>query len=120
MFYEKFLRLCEEKGVSPTAACMDMHISDGSWRRWRDGSSPRGATIKKIGEYFNVSPSVLLNDSDDIEYIPEEDEKRIARQMAFDRSEMRTLFDLAVNAPASQIYEAITLLQKYKEDSEGK
>jgi hypothetical protein len=82
--------------------------------------APRGATIKKIGEYFNVSPSVLLNDSNDIEYIPEEDEKRIARQMAFERSEMRTLFDLAVNAQASQIYEAITLLQKYKEESEGK
>ena len=68
--------------MSPTAACMDMHISDGSWRRWRDGSSPRGATIKKIGEYFNVSPSVLLNDSDDIEYIPEEDEMRTISVLA--------------------------------------
>lgn len=28
MFYEKFIRLCDDRGVSPTAACIAMGISD--------------------------------------------------------------------------------------------
>lgn len=108
MFYDKFLRLCEEKGVSPSAACMAMGVSDGTWRRWRDGSSPRGVNLQKVCKYFNVSPSTMLDDGDEIVYLPEDESIR-ARQEAFDRAEMRVLFDAARDVPASKIYEVVAM-----------
>ena len=111
MFYEKFLRLCQERGVSPTTACMDMHISDGAWRRWREGASPRGATLSKVCGYFGVTPGSMLNDSEDIVYI---DQCEDVRQIVFENQEQRILFDASKGASKEAMLAAASLLWRMK------
>ena len=54
MFYDKYIELCRFKGVSPTAAAMDMGFSK---------SYPSGKNLKKIAEYFGVTEFFLLQDN---------------------------------------------------------
>lgn len=114
MFWEKFTRLCDDRGISPTAACTAMGISDSAWRRWRDGTgSPRKENLHKIAKFFGVTPGSLVDDGDEIVYV---EDQASARQYAFERKDLRILFDIAPKAPPSKIYEMIAQLEKYKED----
>jgi transcriptional regulator with XRE-family HTH domain len=114
MFYEKFIRLCDDRGISPTAACTAMKISDSAWRRWKDGTgSPRRENLNKIAKFFGVTPGSLVDDGEDIVYV---EDNTAARQYAFDRKDLRILFDVAPDSPPSRIYEVIALLKKYQEE----
>lgn len=65
MFKQNFIRLCNEKGVSPTAACAEIGLSNATFSCWTDESVPRKATLMKIADYFGVSVSYLLGATDD-------------------------------------------------------
>lgn len=60
MFYDRFVKLCDQKGVSRTKACVDCGISRTAWHKWEDGAIPNGATINKFAAYFNVTVGNLL------------------------------------------------------------
>lgn len=60
MFYDQFAKLCLEKGVSRTRACIDCGVSRTAWHKWETGSIPNGATINKIASYFGVHANDLL------------------------------------------------------------
>ena len=65
MFKERFTRLCNQKGVSPTAACAAIGLSNATYSCWTDKSIPRKATLMKIADYFGVSMSYLIGVVDD-------------------------------------------------------
>ena len=56
MFWGKFVRICNERGISPTAVVEALHISRGSITKWKNGSKPNDTTILKLADYFEVSP----------------------------------------------------------------
>ena len=60
MFYDRFLALCADKGVSPSRACTELGLSRSSTRRWREGNVPRSATLTRMAAYFGVTPQYLL------------------------------------------------------------
>ncbi len=60
MFYDIFLWLCEQKGVSPNRACVDCGISRTAVAKWRRGATPNGATLMLLAEYFGVTMDYLL------------------------------------------------------------
>ena len=60
MFYDRFVELCNQKGVSRTKACVDCEISRTAWHKWENGVTPNGATINKFALYFDVPVGVLL------------------------------------------------------------
>ena len=117
MFYEKFLQLCAEKGVSKQKACQLAGLSGNAWIRWSTGSMPGSVSLQKICDYFGVTPGSMVNDGKEIEHVYE---GVAARQDAFDRTEMRVLFDAAKDVPASKIYEVVAMLEKFKEESQGR
>lgn len=59
MFYDRFLDLCRQKGVSPAAAAREMGFSNATTTQWSHGSLPSKASISKISSYFNVSAEYL-------------------------------------------------------------
>ena len=65
MFKERFTRLCNQKDISPTAACAAVGLSNAAYSCWTDTSVPRKATLMKIADYFGVSMSYLLGVVDD-------------------------------------------------------
>ena len=65
MFYDRFLDLCRQKGVSPAAAAREMGFSNATTTQWSHGSVPSKASISKISSYFNVSAEYLKTGYDD-------------------------------------------------------
>lgn len=64
MFYTRFKELCDENGVRPTAVMRELSISPSSPGRWKAGSVPYGATVRKIADYFGVTTDYLLHGGD--------------------------------------------------------
>lgn len=57
MFYEKYQKLCHQKGLSPFSVARDLGISSRTQGNWKSGSEPRVGTLKRIADYFNVDVS---------------------------------------------------------------
>lgn len=62
MFYTNFVKLCNQKGVSPSAAAEEMGFQRSVVTRWSKGVAPRAATVAKVADYFEVAPEELLAD----------------------------------------------------------
>ena len=67
MFKANFVRLCAEKGLSPTAVCTAIGLSNSTYSQWSDDSVPRKTTLLKLAEYLEVSVNELLNGPQDPE-----------------------------------------------------
>lgn len=64
MFYAKFVQLCNEKGVSQSAAARGIGLDKSAVTRWSKGAVPRGTTLYKLADFFGVSVSELLGEDD--------------------------------------------------------
>lgn len=61
MFYDNFKLLCDQRGVSPKRAVMEIGLSNSIATKWKNtGATPNGETLKKIADYFGVSVAYLL------------------------------------------------------------
>lgn len=80
MFYDLYLELCKEKGVTPTRAAIEIGISKATPTTWKKrGLTPQGETLNKIANYFDVSTDYLLgNVSEPWFYL---DNERILREI---------------------------------------
>ena len=45
MFKKIFIDLCNQKGVAPSAVCMQLGLSNATYSKWTDESIPRRATL---------------------------------------------------------------------------
>jgi transcriptional regulator with XRE-family HTH domain len=62
VFYNKYVYLCNKKGISPSAAAEAMGYQRSVVTRWRNGSAPREATLQRVAEYFGVTADCFLED----------------------------------------------------------
>ena len=62
MFYERFVLLCKQKGVSTSKAAIDAGLSKSTVTKWKKdpGTKPSGNVIEKLCRYFGISVSELL------------------------------------------------------------
>lgn len=60
LFYDQFLKVCEENGVKPTPALKEIGLSPGNLKKWESGSSIGSDILAKIANYFDVSTDYLL------------------------------------------------------------
>lgn len=65
MFKEIFIRLCNQKGESPSSVCRKVGIAPATFSCWTSESVPRKATLMRIADYFGVTVSYLLGVVDD-------------------------------------------------------
>ena len=59
MFWEKFINLCNQKGISANAVCADLGLSNATATKWKNGAIPRATTVKKIADYFGTTVAYL-------------------------------------------------------------
>lgn len=62
MFKENFIRLCNERGVSPCAVCQAIGLDKSAYTHWSESTKPRKSTLLRIADYFGVTVSDLLDD----------------------------------------------------------
>ena len=87
MFYDTFLNLCNQKGISPSAALLEMGFQKSVGTRWKNGMIPRDANLRKVADYFSVSVDYLLgNEKKPLDSTAESDEiKRLQKDERFIR-----------------------------------
>ena len=63
MFYDKFKKLCDQRGISCNKAALEIGLSNAAVPKWKKtGYTPRGDTLSKIASYFSISISELLGE----------------------------------------------------------
>lgn len=62
IFYNNFVRLCSDRGISPTKAGNDIGVTSAAVSGWKSGAVPRDATIAKLAKYFGCDISELKNE----------------------------------------------------------
>jgi transcriptional regulator with XRE-family HTH domain len=62
MFKQNFINICTERGIAPTAVLRQIGLSNATFSCWTEDSVPRQTTLKKIADYFGITPEDLLRD----------------------------------------------------------
>lgn len=84
MFYDIYVGLCAQKGVSLSKAAEENGLSRTSVVKWKNGSMPNGSTLQKLAQYFGVSLDYFLDAKPREEKTPtlnRRDERDIARRL---------------------------------------
>lgn len=69
MFFDNFVRLCEQKGVKPSRALTEAGVPKSAYSYWRteagvgNDAKPTNQNAVKLAQYFNVTVDYLLTDS---------------------------------------------------------
>lgn len=63
MFWKNLCDLCIIRGITPNTVCSSLGLSTATATHWKQGSIPRDTTLKKIADYFGITPEELLRDS---------------------------------------------------------
>lgn len=61
MFYDVFLSLCADRGISASKAAENIGLNRAAVAKWKKGAVPVGATLQKFADYFGVTTDYLLN-----------------------------------------------------------
>lgn len=64
MFWDNFIKLCNQINKSPTSVISDLGISRGSVTHWKSGKVPHHDTLLKIANHFGVTVDYLLGKTD--------------------------------------------------------
>lgn len=62
MFYDRFLRECAKKGITPSKVLDELNISRGNMGKWKSGGQPRNENKKAIADFLGIDVEVLNND----------------------------------------------------------
>lgn len=65
MFYSRLNALCAERRVKITNVIIEMGMGSGNLSKWKAGGIPKGDTLSKLADYFQVSTDYLLGRTDD-------------------------------------------------------
>lgn len=76
MFYDRFVYLCKQKGVSPTRAALDAGISKSLVTKWKTNNvqDPSPDVLRRLAKYFNITVAELIGEADKV---PTNDERDI-------------------------------------------
>jgi len=66
MFYERFISLCQVRGVSPSHVMKEININRANASFWKKGSMPSSENLQKLALYFKVPVEYLLGTNDSL------------------------------------------------------
>lgn len=117
MFKQNFIKLCSQKGESPSFVCNKIGISAAAFSQWTDDTIPRKITQQRIADYFGVTVDYLLGKEE--KPATESDELNEYLEELKNRSEMRMLFSLAKGATKEDVERAVAIIEALKKSENG-
>ena len=106
-FYEKYLCLCNSINKSPSAVALELKIGKPSVTRWKNGATPRDATVLKIADYFGVTVTELMAGVGEQENAPATEGEGISE-------ERKALLDIVYSLTDEQCRKLLVLVQGAK------
>lgn len=58
-FYDNYIALCNKTGKSPSAVALEIGLTKPTITRWKNGSQPTDATLRRVADYFDVPVSEI-------------------------------------------------------------
>lgn len=121
MFYDRFSKVCKEKGTTPTSVVKAVGLSTGGMAHWKKGATPKIDTLRKLADYLKVDVNDLLDD-DQKEKPVEDDEPQTleeAREI-LRQSGIRVLLDAEGDDFTPEEIKEIMNFIKFKHEQRGK
>lgn len=59
-FYNRFLALCKQKKMSPSAVTRELGLNNSISTSWKRGAFPTSNTLQKLADYFGITIDDLL------------------------------------------------------------
>lgn len=84
MFYDLFKKLCDEKNVSVSKACIEMGLSRSIAAKWKNTkTNPSADVLPKIAKYFGVPVDYLLGaeEKEKMPALTAKDERDISKKL---------------------------------------
>ena len=86
MFYDRFEKLCSDRGLSPSRVAIEAGINKSTVTYWKNTPEfqPSGTVIKKLSEYFGITRSELLGEEKKETALPslnQKDERDIEKRL---------------------------------------
>lgn len=122
MFYDRFIELCKQKGVSPTRAALDAGISKSLVSKWKSNAAkePSPEVLRKIADYFGISPYEVLEAKEEQPLVNDDEELTEYLEMLRTRPEMKMMFQLAKGATKEDVEKAVRVIEAmFGKDSKG-
>ncbi|MGN0977057.1 MAG: helix-turn-helix domain-containing protein [Faecousia sp.] len=115
MFYDKYVALCSQRGVTPSRAAMDSGISKSLVTKWKhdEDATPSPEVLKKLSRYFGVPISELLEEAEPL--VNDDQELNEYLQALKTRPEMRMLFQLSKDASKKDVETAVRIIEALRE-----
>lgn len=60
MFKKNFENICNQKGISPSRACLNSGLSNAAYSQWAEETVPRRTTLVKLAATLGVTVEELL------------------------------------------------------------
>lgn len=94
MFYDRFLELCESKGIKPTTLLKSLKVSPSISDNWKKPNTyPKGDTLMCLADCFNVSVDYLLGRTEIRETVTAENQFKIKKAPSLTDEEKQLLDD---------------------------
>lgn len=102
MFYDRFLKLCQNRGITPYRFSQDTGVGQSTISMWKkNNATPSGETLAKIADYFDTTINYLLGLGDDS---TESDKRAEGHPASFAQSQE----DISIEDRADQILSGLT------------
>lgn len=83
MFWDNFVRLCNQAGKYPNTVAAEVGVkSTGTVTGWKNGANPRQTVLLKLADYFGVTVEYLLTGEQKENPIAESNGEIVARECA--------------------------------------
>lgn len=119
--YEKFERLCKERGVTAYRVAKETGITTAAISNWKNGKyNFKADKLKKIADYFGVELDYFYSD-DQVQKIGQDNgyyvygETAELAQELFENRDMRALLDAARDVRPEDLRVFAELLKRYKQ-----
>lgn len=110
VFYDRFVKLCDAKNVSPSRAAVEAGISKSLVTKWKQDATkePSADVVRKLAQYFGISRFEVLEDRP-ANYSDPELQDYLEELKT--RPELRMLFKLSKNATKQEVEQAVRVIE---------
>lgn len=110
--YELYVRLCNDKGITPSAAATEIGLSKSLVSRWKKGSTPSDATVIKIADYFGLSLEELHGMKEEMKKPATGDGDRLSKK---EEKMIKMLRDAHPDLRAAAVAAALAVLESQQD-----
>ena len=82
MFYDLFKKLCDDRNISVSKACIEIGLIRSIAAKWKNTkTNPSADVLPKIAKYFGVSVDYLLGAEEKMPALTSKDERDISKKL---------------------------------------